>query len=150
MHRFCSLRSAIVMLFAAAVLTLPSVASAAERAHRSRGTAEFLPNSTDFVGSGSATHLSRYEEVGSVTLWPTSDPTAIPLTAWSIYTARNGDELHATFEGYLNGVTGQITATVTYIGGTGRYDGASGTGTLTGQMLPNGTISVKVKGRIDY
>jgi hypothetical protein len=64
--------------------------------------------------------------------------------------AANGDELWATFEGHLNALTGAITATVTYVGGTGRYEGASGSGTLTGQMLPNGTIAVKVKGRIDY
>src|SRR5262245_16697180 len=150
MKRFCSLRSVIVMLFAAAVLTVPSVASAAERAHRSRGTAEFLPGSTDFVGSGSATHLSRYQEIGSVTFWETTDPTAVPITAWSIYTAANGDELWATFEGHLNSLTGKITATVTYWGGTGRYEDANGSGKLTGQIQANGTIAVNVQGRIDY
>jgi hypothetical protein len=54
------------------------------------------------------------------------------------------------FSGHLNGVTGVITATVTYTGGTGRFAHASGTATLAAQLLPDGSIEVAVQGTIDY
>ena len=66
------------------------------------------------------------------------------------HTAANGDELHAVFTGQLNAVTGVITATVTYAGGTGRFANASGTAALSGQLLPGGSIQVSVQGTIGY
>jgi hypothetical protein len=150
MNRFVSLRPAAFLLVAVAVLALPDRGSAGERPHRSRGTAQFVPGTTDFVGTGNATHLGRYAEVGSVTFLPSADPTAVPIVAWAIYTAANGDELYATFDGHLNALTGAITATVTYEGGTGRFDDASGSATFLGQILPDGTLSVVVEGVIDY
>jgi hypothetical protein len=62
----------------------------------------------------------------------------------------NGDELDATFFGHLNGVTFEIEATLIYDGGTGRFEDAEGSATLTGQILPHGTIDVSVKGTIDF
>jgi hypothetical protein len=50
----------------------------------------------------------------------------------------------------LNRATGAITATVTYVGGTGRFTNATGVSSLVGQMLPNGTITVAVNGSINY
>jgi hypothetical protein len=149
MNRFCSLRPVVVMLVATGMLTVTTRASADERPHYSQGTAGFV-SPTDFVGTGQATHLGRYTEVGSASFSPTDDPTVLQIDAWSIYTAANGDELYAVFTGRLNGVTGAITATVTYVGGTGRFDDASGSATLLGQILPDGTISVAIKGTIDY
>ena len=149
MNRFCSLRPVVVMLVAVGMLTVTTRASAKERPHVSRGTAQFV-SPTDFVGSGRATHLGRYTEVGSAQFSPTADPTVFRIDAWSVYTAANGDQLYAVFTGQLDGLTGAITATGTYVGGTGRFDDASGSATLSGQMLPGGTISVSVEGTIDY
>ena len=149
MNRFNSLRPVIVVLVAAGMLTVTTRASAADRPHKSGGTAQFV-SPTDFVGSGKATHLGRYTEVGAVQFSPTDDPTVFRLDAWSIYTAANGDQLYATFTGHLNGLTGAITATVTYVGGTGRFDDASGSATLAGQIQPDGTLAVSVEGTIDY
>ena len=150
MTRFVSLRPAGVLLVAVGILTLSARASAEERPHSSRGTAQFVSPTGDFVGSGHATHLGRYTEVGSASFSPTNDPTVLQISAWAIYTAANGDQLYATFTGQLNGLTGAITATVTYVGGTGRFDDASGSATLLGQIRPDGTIAVAVKGTIDY
>jgi len=134
---------------AVSVLALAAPAQAEERAHVSRGTAQFV-NDNDFVGSGTATHLGRYDEVGSAQFSPTSDPTVFHVDARSTYTAANGDQLYAVFTGQLNGVTGSITATVTYVGGTGRFTNVSGTATLSGQQFPGGSIEVAIKGTIDY
>lgn len=149
MNRFFSLRPFALVLAAVSVLTLSAPAQAGERPHISRGSAQFV-NANDFVGVGEATHLGHYNEVGSAQFSPTADPTVFQVDAWSIYTAANGDELHAVFTGYLNGLTGNITATVTYMGGTGRFDDASGSAVLSGQLLPGGSIEVAVKGTIDY
>jgi len=131
------------------VLTLSARASAGERPHKSQGTAQFV-SPTDFVGSGKATHLGRYTEVGSVQFTPTGVPTVLRIDARSTYTAADGDQLDATFIGQLDLLTGVITATVTYEGGTGRFEDAGGSATLSGQMLPDGTIAVVVEGTVDY
>jgi hypothetical protein len=149
MNRFRSLRPVVVLVAAIGVLTLSARASAEERTHKSQGTAQFVSPS-DFVGSGEATHLGRYTEVGSARFTPTSEPTVLRIDAWSIYTAADGDQLYATITGRLDPLTGAITATVTYMGGTGRFDDADGTAALSGQFLPDGTIAVAVEGAIDY
>jgi hypothetical protein len=137
------------LLLAAVVVCLASPAQAAERPHISHGTAQFTSETT-FVGAGIATHLGLYSEMGSVQFSPTADPAVLQLNAASTYTAANGDELHATFTGELNGLTGVITATATYVGGTGRFANATGTATLSGQLLPGGAIDVSVQGTLNY
>jgi len=148
MNRFRSLRP-VVVLVATGMLMVGTRASAEERSHKSGGTAQFV-SPTDFVGSGEATHLGRYTEIGSVEFSPTASPTVLRIDACSIYTAANGDQLYAVFTGQLDGLTGAITATGTYVGGTGRFVDADGSATLSGQLLPGGTISVSVEGTIDY
>jgi len=150
MKRFPSWRPFAVVLVAISVLTLVSVpAHAARRAYVSHGTAHFTgPN--DFVGAGTATHLGFYNEVGHVVFSGTENATVLHLEASAIYTAANRDHLYAVVTGELNGVTGAIIATVTYTGGTGRFANATGTATLVGQILPDGSLKVAVQGTIDY
>jgi hypothetical protein len=138
-----------LVLAAVAVLAPADPAQAVQRPYVSRGTAHFV-NANDFVGAGTATYLGLYDEAGSVQFSPTADPTVLHLDASSTYTAANGDRLYAVFTGQLNGVTGAITATVTYVGGTGRFTNATGTATLAAQLLPGGSLEVAVKGTIDY
>jgi len=149
MTRFVSLRPVTVLLVALALVVLTDRAAAQDRQHHSRGTAQFV-SPTDFVGSGHATHLGKYTEVGCVHFSPTKEETVLQIDAWSVYTAANGDQLYATFTGRLDAVTGVITATATYVGGTGRFDDAGGTAVLSGQLLPDGSIEVAVKGTIGY
>jgi hypothetical protein len=149
MKRFISQRLFALLLSAIGVLTLVAPAQAVQRAYVSRGTAHFTGPNT-FEGAGTATHLARYAEEGTVQFSPTADPTVSHLEASATYTAANGDQIYATFSGQLNGVTGAIIATVTYVGGTGRYANASGTASLAGQLLPSGTIEVAIKGTINY
>lgn len=152
MNRFISRGPFALVLTVLSVLTVFSLSSSAQARERplfSRGTAQFVtPN--DFVGAGRATHLGRYSEVGNAQFSPTDDPTVFKVDARSTYTAANGDQLYAVFTGYLNGVTGTINATVTYEGGTGRFANASGTALLIGQTLPDGTLTVSVRGTINY
>ena len=149
MTRFELLRPAGVLLVAVAILALPGRASAEERPHQLQGTAQFV-NPTDFIGSGQATHLGLYTEAGSAQFSPTDDPTVLGVDAWVVLTAANGDQLRETITGELDLLTGAITATVTYAGGTGRFGNAAGAAKLSGQMLPDGTISISVEGTINY
>ena len=150
MNRFLSRRPFAMVLAAVGVLVLTAApARAAERRHASRGTAQFV-NANDFVGAGTATHLGLYDEEGSAEFSPTADAAVFRVDAWATYAAANSDELYAVFTGHLNGVTGTITATVTYVGGTGRFADASGTATLSAQLLPDGSVEVAVEGTIDY
>ena len=149
MNRFFSRRPFALVLAAISVLALSAPAQAEERAYVLRGTAQFV-NANDFVGAGIATHLGRYTEVGSASFSPTADPTVFQIDAWVILTAANGDQLYELVNGYLNFLTGTITATVTFVGGTGRFADATGSANLTGQLLPGGAVSVAVEGTIDY
>jgi len=148
MNRFVSLLISVVCA-AISLLAFPDRAAAEARPYSSEGTAQFV-SPTDFVGAGLAAHLGLYSEAGSVSFSPTSNPAVLHVDGSVVYTAANGDELHAVITGELNGLTGAITATVSYVGGTGRFADASGSASLAGQLRPNGTISVTVRGTIDY
>lgn len=143
----------LARLFTLLVFALPGLAfagrGAAQVPHLARGSAQFV-SPTDFVGTGYATHLGRYTEAGSVAFAPTPNPDVLAVVGGAVYTAANGDELHATLSGELNTLTGAITVTVTYVGGTGRFAGASGSASLAGQMLGGGAVSIAVAGRIRF
>src|SRR5262245_6780108 len=126
-----------------------ATAAAGDRPHLSSGNAQFT-SASDFVGAGSATHLGHYTEAGSVGFTPTSDPAILHVDGFTDYTAANGDVLHAVVSGELNLLTGAITATLTYDGGTGRFDDATGSATLLGQLLPGGGVAASVSGTVNY
>jgi hypothetical protein len=73
------------------------------------------------------------------------------VTAWAILTSGNGhsDQLWEMIDGEIDEF-GVITATVTFVGGAGRFEDASGEAALVGQILPLGKVSVAVEGTIDY
>jgi hypothetical protein len=149
MNGFHALRPLVVLLATSGILALSTRASAEERQHFSRGTAQFL-SATEFVGAGHATHLGNYSETGNVTFSPTDVPGILQIDGAVVYTAANGDKLYATVTGELNGATGAITASLTYAGGCGRFEDAAGSANLVGQILADGTISVAVEGIINY
>jgi hypothetical protein len=62
----------------------------------------------------------------------------------------DGDKLHAVITGMLNPETGFVTATVTFVGGTGRFANASGSAAFTGQLLDGGAVEVSTNGTINY
>ena len=129
-------------------LTLSTLVSAEERQHYLRGTAVLDLLTGNVVGAGHATHLGNYTEVGFASVSDTGH-----LEGCVILTAANGDELWEHVSGQLNPFTGEITATVAYIGGTGRFEDATGSASLVAQLQLDGpiaTIAVVVDGTIDY
>lgn len=148
MNRFFS-RLVTALFLVIPVAAQPGSATAHAVPYFASGTAQFV-SPTDFVGSGHATHLGTYTEVGSVAFAPTGNPDVLAVTGAITYRAANGHLLHAVLVGELNTSTGAIAATVTYVGGTGRFAKASGSSALAGQMLGGGAVTIAVAGRISY
>jgi hypothetical protein len=148
---FCSARTfaPLVALSLLALTAFGGAASAEARPHTWRGTGQFV-SANDFVSEGNATHLGLFHEAGHVKFMQTDDPAVLQFKGCSIHTAANGDELHEIFTGSLNVQTGAATAAVTFVGGTGRFVGASGTGVLSAEVLPDGSLEFAGQGTIDY
>src|SRR5688572_21563730 len=130
------------LALAIATLSFASPASAQAIPHFATGFGQFAANQADFTGGGHATHLGKYTEVGNVTLTPTSTLGVLAVNGWAHYTAANGHQLWAEITGTLDTGTGVITATATYVGGTGIFANASGSSALAGQMLGGGALSI--------
>jgi hypothetical protein len=91
---------------------------------------EFPFLSVTSEGTGTATHLGRFDSVFSAEL-DLSGPE--PSSAGTfIITAANGDSIHGTFvgKGTLTGTTLAIVEDATITGGTGRFAGVSGSFTV--------------------
>jgi hypothetical protein len=142
MNHFHLLRPFVVVLAVVGSVIFSARASAEERDYRLHGTAMLVDGIV--TGTGNATHLGNYTEVGIASISETGH-----VEGCVILTGVRGDEIWETISGQLDPSTGMITATVTYIGGTGRFEGASGSAILLAQIGPDG-ISVVVAGTIDY
>ena len=115
-----------------------------------------------FNGEGTATHLGSSTVTGTSLLVPDAvNPLCFNIVQDTVtLRAANGDELHLVNEGQdcLDPVTGTITgtATTTVVGGTGRFGGATGSGTarVEAQVLGStpdgvmGTFVLRFEGEI--
>ena len=136
----------VVML----VLVLATSIQAKERYHAARGSGHFTDAAGGFVSEGIATHVGPFSEVGAVQLTPTDDPAVFQLSGSATHTAANGDQLFETIAGTLNVVTGAGTATMTFVGGTGRFANASGSAIFELQLVGDGAFVYTGEGTIDY
>ena len=116
------------------------------------------------TGSGNATHLGKIKGTALDCINPTTTPTSFtsPMSyAYSstkvVFTAANGDMLYLAYAGTLTAqasgphvIAGHFVIT----GGTGRFQGASGGGTMSGtedlSNLSSGTGKASFDGTITY
>jgi hypothetical protein len=117
-------------------------------------------------GSGYASHLGRVTEVGQVAIDLASQPGPHPACHDNVrnvlLTAANGDQLTLLVTGVscdtgaTTGITGISHDTWVVVGGTGRFRGATGSGTdtvtvrlaeSTAWTVFTGTISLRDSGR---
>jgi len=89
-----------------------------------------------YRGEGTATHTGKYDIVNSHCLNPA---TGALTNGTFVKTAANGDQLFGTYEGTTSVIQPpapigvfEITGTVTFTGGTGRFTEATGTTTMSG------------------
>lgn len=142
--------------------TLPVMAKARPFALNGNGVATFItdgagiPIGANVTASSTATHLGLNVTVGTVTFSPDPDHPGRLLSSGSgTITAANGDTLLIEFNGSLEPTPGSSTATdeaiFRFVGGTGRFAGASGQAdALVVINLLTGAFEITMVGKIDY
>ncbi len=87
------------------------------------------PLAITLTGEGTATHLGRYTSSASAVVTFTSEGAV--FDGGGTFTAANGDELVFTYTGdFFPGPVPSGVGTYEIDGGTGRFDGATGSGTF--------------------
>jgi hypothetical protein len=158
--------STLTVLALTALLLLASLpVSAIERpfALNGAGQATFLFDGAgnlvgaDVTSTSNATHLGLCTTVGHVDYTPANDPQhpgRMLSSGSGKITAANGDTLLIEFSGVLDppeGITGIDRPVFRFVGGTGRFAGASGTADAVVVVnLATGAFEITMVGRIDY
>src|SRR5918998_2422288 len=120
--------------------TIPVMAIERPFALSASGVATFItdeagnPIQTNVSSSGTATHLGLATTVGTINFTPDpANPGRLLTHGTGTITAANGDTVQLELNGALQLTPGSTTATdkfvIRFVGGTGRFAGAHGTGT---------------------
>lgn len=154
MTRFTKIRTIMLTLF----LLLGSIpASAVERpfAINGAGVAPFILDEAGNIiganatGSGTGTHVGSWTVSGTVTFTP--DNGVLRSRAEVSIIAANGDKLDVVLEGELNTATGTDQGVMSIVGGTGRFENASGSANFVVTLNPvTGGFNLTAVGRINY
>jgi hypothetical protein len=153
-----------VLTLTAFVLLATVSVMAVERpfALNARGIATFNtdasgnPISAGVSSSGTATHLGSTTTVGTINFTPDpANPGRLLTNGTGTMTAANGDTVQLELNGALEPTPGSATATdkfdVRFVGGTGRFAGANGTGTgIVVVNLLTGAFELTIVGDINY
>lgn len=127
-----------------------------------RGVATFItdaagnPVRAEVSSSGTATHLGSTTTVGTITFTPDpANPGRLLTNGVGTMTGANGDTVQLELNGALVPTPGSATATdkfdVRFVGGTGRFAGAHGTGTgIVVVNLLTGAFEITIVGDINY
>jgi hypothetical protein len=155
----------VITLVAVLLLgSLPVLAVDRPFALHGMGVATFIidgagnPIAADVTAPSTASHLGLCTIVGRVNFTPANDPDhpgRLLSNATGTITAANGDVLRLEATGALDPVPGSTTATDTpvfhFVGGTGRFAGASGTAnSVVSVNLITGALEITMVGNINY
>jgi hypothetical protein len=155
MKRFTKIRS---LMIAIALLLGAIPAAAIERpfALNGNGVGVFtldetgFPVSADVTGSGTATHLGLWSTSGTVR-FTRDENGVIRSSGEATITAANGDKIDMSVAGVLDPATGIDHAVFTFVGGTGRFAGVSGSANGVAVVnLLTGAFELTMVGKIDY
>lgn len=155
MKRLTKIRTAMVTLFLL-LGTIP--VSAVERpfALKGAGVAPLITDEAGHVigatptGSGTATYLGQWTVAGNVHYTPDSNG-VLHSSGDATITAANGDKLHVQIDGILDPVAAMDQGTFYFVGGTGRFEGASGSANFVVSINPlTGGFDLTVVGKINF
>ena len=155
MKRFTKLHALMLTLF---VLLATIPASAVERpfAINGGGVATLItdpsgnPIGAIATGSGTATHLGQWTVLGNVKYTPDSDG-VLHSSGEATLTAANGDKLRFQIDGILDPVAGVDQGIFYLVGGTGRFENASGSANFVVTLNPlTGGYELTAVGKINY
>jgi hypothetical protein len=155
MKRFTKIRTLLLTLFML-LGTIP--ASAVERPFALNGTgvATLVTDGSGHLigaiptGSGTATHLGQWTVSGTVHYTPDANG-VLHSSGDATLTAANGDKLQVQIDGILDPVAAMDQGVFRFVGGTGRFEGATGETNFVVSINPvTGGFSLTVVGKIDY
>jgi hypothetical protein len=98
-----------------------------------------------YVGTGHGTHVGAYQESGSYTV----DLTTFTFVGSSTATAADGSTFSFTITGGFTGPT-TLAGSTSLTGGTGRFAGATGAFSFTGNQTSPVNIAAQVAGWIQF
>ena len=155
MKRLTKIR--ILMLTLTLLLgTIPAFAVERPFALNGSGVATLITNEQGIpigaipTGSGTATHLGQWTVTGNVKYTPDSNG-VLHSSGDATLTAANGDKLQINIDGILDPVAGMDQGFFYIVGGTGRFEGASGTANFLVSINPiTGGFDLTVVGKINY
>ena len=102
------------------------------------------------TGSGTATHLGQWTVAGNVKYTPDNNG-VLHSSGEATLTAANGDKLQFQIDGILDPVAGVDQGVFYLVGGTGRFEGASGSANFVVTLNPlTGGFELTAVGRINY
>lgn len=112
-----------------------------ERPFKLKGGGQIDLSTFSFDFGGTATHLGLYTSTGSI------DPSTFQIQG--TMTAANGDTLDWVAQ-FAQGPLGEIQATFTVTGGTGRFTGATGSASGPVALDPDFSFTLKLEGTLTY
>jgi len=155
MKRFTKIRTLMPILFLL-LGTIP--VSAVERPFALSGTgvATLITNEAGMpigaipTGSGTATHLGQWTVSGNVKYTPDANG-VLHSSGDATIVASNGDKVQIQIEGILDPVAGMDQGIFHIVGGTGRFEGATGDANFVVQLNPlTAGFDLTVVGKINY
>ncbi len=155
MKRFTKIRTLMPILFLL-LGTIP--VSAAERpfALSGSGVATLITNEAGMpigaipTGSGTATHLGQWTVSGNVKYTPDANG-VLHSSGDATIVASNGDKVQIQIEGILDPIAVMDQGIFHIVGGTGRFEGATGDANFVVQLNPlTGGFDLTVVGKINY
>lgn len=154
MKRFTKMSALILMLI---LLVGPISALAVERpfALNGKGVATLITDGSGNLigaiptGSGTATHLGQWTVSGTVHYTPVNG--VLKSSGDATLTAANGDKLLFQIDGILDPVAAVDQGIFHFVGGTGRFEGATGDANFVVSINPlTGSFELTVVGKINY
>lgn len=102
------------------------------------------------TGSGTATHLGQWTVTGTVHYTPDSNG-VLHSSGDATITAADGDKLQIQIDGILDPVAAVDQGVFHIVGGTGRFEGATGEANFVVSLNPlTGGFELTVVGKINY
>jgi hypothetical protein len=155
MKQFTMIRTLMLMLV---LLVGMTPASAVERPFALSGTgvATLVTDGSGHLigaiptGSGTATYLGQWTVAGTVHYIPDSNG-VLHSSGDATITAANGDKLQVSIDGILDPVAAVDQGIFHFVGGTGRFEGATGDANFLVSISPvTGGFELTVVGKINY
>ena len=155
MKHFTKIRTLMLMTFLL-LGTMP--ASAVERpfALKVAGGAPLIIDEAGHLigatptGSGTATHLGQWTVNGNVRYIPDSNG-VLHSSGDATITAADGDKLQVSIDGILDPVAAMDQGVFHFVGGTGKFTGATGDANFVVSINPvTGGFDLTVVGKINY